>query len=395
MLYSSIANLANLRRRSVRDGTREFYDAVVIRAFEIATAPYLEANPGGGDQIAYDAQTTVVPAAVDPAIFALLRKFHRNRQYAMDARKRADLSLGALLRTQLGWSLNKPTEERNAIAEQAKELIATGERLLSWQSRDAERQRKHDEKQAGKVKPKDYEELAMPSGLDNPDFLEWEPVIMASLRSREPMSLTEEAAKDRMNELATHLPVAQWWRDNVFEGTLVSLATVIAETGDITDYGNVKDADGKPIGYHTIARVWKRMGVAVMDGVRQGGLLKTAPKAAWIAHGYVRRRRSLLYVIGEALIKGNDHYRAIYHAEKSRQRAKAQAAGLTVAPSAKIPEKRKAEFISDGHIANKSRRYMEKELLRDLWCAWNGRAKPPMTPSARLPSQPIADADEA
>ena len=45
MLYSSIANLANLRRRSVRDGTREFYDAVVIRALELATAPYLEANP--------------------------------------------------------------------------------------------------------------------------------------------------------------------------------------------------------------------------------------------------------------------------------------------------------------------------------------------------------------
>ena len=341
-----------------------------------------DTNPGGGDQMALDAHITTVPAAVDPAIFALLRKAHRNRQYAMDARKRADLSLGALLRTQLGWSLNKPTEERNAIADQAKELIATGERLLSWQSKDAERRRKHDEKQAGKAKPKAYEELAMPSGLDNPEFLEWEPVIMASLRSREPMSLTEEAAKDRMNELAAHLPVAQWWREHVFEGTLVSLATIIAETGDLA-------------GYATVSKVWKRMGVAVMDGVRQGGLSKTAPKAAWIAHGYVRRRRSLLYVIGEALIKGNDHYRAIYHAEKERQRAKAAEAGLTVAPSAKIPEKRKAEFISDGHIANRSRRYMEKQLLADLWCAWNGRASVRMTPKQSLPSQPIADADEA
>ena len=338
------------------------------------------ADPSGGDHGNVDTHANHVPVAVGPAIFALLRKFHRNRQYAMDARKRADLSLGALLRTQLGWSLNKPTEERNAIAEQAKELIATGERLLAWQSKDTERRRKHDEK--SRAKPKAYAPLAMPDGLDNPEFLEWEPVIMASLYSREPMALTEEAAKERMNELAAKLPVAQWWRDNVFEGTLVSLATIIAETGDLA-------------GYATVSKVWKRMGVAVMDGVRQGGLSKNAPKDAWIAHGYVRRRRSLLYVIGEALIKGNDHYRAIYHAEKERQRAKAQAAGLTVAPSAKIPEKRKAEFISDGHVANKSRRYMEKQLLADLWCAWNGRAKVRMMPTESLSSQPIADADEA
>ena len=44
-MHTAIANLANLRRRSVRDGTRDLYDAVVIRALEIATAPYLEANP--------------------------------------------------------------------------------------------------------------------------------------------------------------------------------------------------------------------------------------------------------------------------------------------------------------------------------------------------------------
>lgn len=44
-MHTAIANLANLRRRSVRDGTREFYDAVIIRALEKATAPYVEANP--------------------------------------------------------------------------------------------------------------------------------------------------------------------------------------------------------------------------------------------------------------------------------------------------------------------------------------------------------------
>ena len=335
-------------------------------------------------------QDIVTISVCDETFYAQLAKSHRNRQFAMNQRKRVDLALGALIRQSLGWSKQLPTDERKAIAAKTEWLIDTGEKFMAWQDRDNERRAKFEEDELERDlavnssrkprKAKLYASLKLPIGLDDPTFTEWGDVIIATLAGRQPMAKIEEAAKDRMNELAAHLPVAQWWRDNVFEGTLVSLATIIAETGDLA-------------GYATVSKVWKRMGVAVMDGVRQGGLSKNASKDAWIAHGYVRRRRSLLYVIGEALIKGNDHYLAIYHAEKERQRAKAVAAGLTVAPSAKIPEKRKAEFISDGHIANRSRRYMEKQLLADLWCAWNGRAKGVLTPNERLPSQPIAEAE--
>lgn len=297
-----------------------------------------------------------------PELFAQLKHFHRIRQFAMEGRKQSDLRLGALLRESLGWSLSKPKEERDIIAEHALALIATGEKLLKWQVIVAE-------KPATKRKPPD---------TSDPAFMEWQDVIMASLASRDPMAKTEDKATEQMETLAGELPVAAWWRANVFKGSLVSLAVLIAETGDLSNYA-------------TVSKVWKRMGVAVMDGVRQGGLTKSAPKAEWIAHGYVRRRRSLLFVIGDTLIKQNEHYRGVYLKEKDRQRAIAEAKGLKVVPSAKIPKAHAAEFMSDGHVHNRARRYMEKQLLLDLWVEWRA-AKVLMNPIAQLPPEPNSEA---
>ena len=300
----------------------------------------------------------------DETFFGELTKAHRTNQFAMEARKRADLSLGALLRTQLGWTLAKPAEERKAIAEQAADLIATGEKLLKWEERLAK-------KPDSKAKP--------PEGLSEPVFQEWQQVIMAALRGRLPMSMLEDDAAARMDEMAEQLPVAGWWKENVFSGSLTSLARITAEVGDFTKYP-------------TIAKVWKRMGLAVMGDVRQGGLAKGAKAEAWISHGYSPKRRAIMYVIGGSLIKQNEHYHGIYLAEKERQRAKAEDEGLIVAPSATIPDKRKAEFRSDGHVHKRAQRYMEKRLLRDLWVAWQAEAKVAVKPICVLPPHPISEA---
>jgi hypothetical protein len=135
--------------------------------------------------------------------------------------------------------------------------------------------------------------------------------------------------------------------------------------------------DGVPSACSARERVWKRLGLAVIDGVRQGGLPKSASKDDWIAHGYSRVRRSRMFVIGDALIKANGEYRAVYLARKEYERQRAEAAGLTVAPALKIPKARANEFISDGIIHRRAQRYREKRLLRDLWQAWNrGKATP-------------------
>ena len=122
-----------------------------------------------------------------------------------------------------------------------------------------------------------------------------------------------------------------------------SIGQIICEAGNLSNYSNP-------------AKLWKRMGLAVIDGKRQGlGLSGNAEKAA--KHGYSPRRRSVMYTIGDALIKQNRDgdvplkYRQLYLDEKTRQ----QELNPDMKPI---------------HIHRRAQRKMEKELLKDFWVAW-------------------------
>lgn len=264
-----------------------------------------------------------------------IRGHHRRRVFAMEQRKRADLAIGAFLRTQLGWRLDLPKPEQKAIAERAKALVVAGERVVAGKKPD------------------------LPNG-----YAEWAEVIEMSLAARAPFDQVEAKATKEMKRLAQQLSAWETFGVDVRGFGELSLAVIVGEAGDLSLYGS-----------HS--KLWKRMGLAVMgrgDGLsdrRQGGLAKGAPKGDWIAHGYNANRRSRMFVIGDSMFKTGP-YRQVYLARKAYEIAQAQAEGLTVAPSAKIPEKRKAEFRSDGHVHRRAQRYMEKRLLRDLWRAWRG-----------------------
>lgn len=263
---------------------------------------------------------------------AEIRYFHRNRCYAMETRKALDLRLGWFLKTQLGWSKSAPKPERDAIAMLATDFVKTGEKIAKGV--DVER-------------PKGFDEL--------------EGIILAAIMARAPFDSVEKDAKKAMEKLALSLPVWEW-ADGIRGFGPVSLAIIIAETGDLFHYSNP-------------AKVWKRMGVGIVGDVRQGGLPKTAKKEDWVAHGYSRTRRSRMWNIGDALVKGNrdGRYRTLYLDRKEYEAAKAVAEGLIVAPSASIPKGKAVEYRSQGHIHRRAQRYMEKRLLRDLWNTWKGQ----------------------
>jgi hypothetical protein len=277
-----------------------------------------------------------------PEICVAIRYQHRQRVFAMEQRKRADLALGSFLRMVLGWSLAIPKAEQEAIRANAARLQEIGDKVAKQLAKPEE-----------KRKPVD--------GSDDPAFAEWRDIIMAAVKSRAPFDEIEAAAAKEMERLAQTLPVWQEFGAGVHGFGARSLAIIVAEAGDLSLYPKK-------------GHLWKRMGVALVDGVRQGGLSKTAGKEAWIAHGYNRERRSRMWTVGDSLIKAHGPYREVYLARKAYERERAEAAGLIVAPSAKIPTKRAAEFMSDGHVHRRAQRYMEKRLLRDLWQAWNGRA---------------------
>jgi len=287
--------------------------------------------------------TQAVHVASLAETIATIRAAHRERCFWMEQRKRADLSLGAYLRTVLGWTLDKPLAERNAIRKQAQEIIDSGEKYVRESRRVVNRATK------GKG----------PAMLpDIPDALRpFAHIVVPQIEMRGKTDELEAVPTKAMTRLAEQLPVHQWALGVRGFGAL-GLAIIVGEAGDLGNYANP-------------AKLWKRMGVAVIDGKRQGGLLKTAAKSEWTAHGYNRVRRSRLYTIGSALImSGETPYRQVYLDRKRYETERAQAEGLTVAPAAKIPKNRHEEYRSLGHIDNRARRYVEKRLLRDLWRAW-------------------------
>lgn len=260
-----------------------------------------------------------------------IRALHRNRCYAMESRKIVDLRLGALLRRARGWRRDLPDNERKAIADAAAALVK------------------------------------------DPAGSEYEGLIIASLKSKEPFVKIEKVALNRMERLAETLPVWGTFGEPIRGFGLGSLAVIVAESGMITADPSLPPENGN---YPDHSKLWKRMGLAVMDGIRQGGLTSNASKEDWIAHGYSPMRRSRMWNIGDALIKGNRDglYRTLYLKRKEYELAREP----DMQP---IMAHRRAQ------------RYMEKRLLKDLWRAWREAIKPMAErPIAALPPAEIRDA---
>lgn len=302
--------------------TRASPDA--MRQFSDIAAP----NAGDAAPVRLSSDPLTAASSLAP-IIAEIRTWHRQRVFAMDQRKRSDLALGAFIRTGLGWSRAKDKAENDKIKKRASDLIALGEKVFDGKD----------------------------NAVGNPDFAQLGGIVIASLKGREHWDGLESDATKEMERLAKSLPVWASFGDPIKGFGPRSLGVIIGETGDLSFYSNP-------------AKIWKRMGIAVMNGIRQGGLRKTASKEDWIAHGYNAKRRSFMYVIGDVLIKNKSEYRDLYLERKDIERAKAAALGLTVAPAAKIPAKLKDQYRSDGHIHALAQRYMEKRLLRNLWRAW-------------------------
>jgi hypothetical protein len=275
---------------------------------------------------------------------ALIRRAHRKRMFAMDQRKRADLALGSFLRLMHGWQKDGDEETNKAAREIALAMIEAGEKEAKGKPFNA---------------PEGYEE--------------WQQVILASIAARAPFDGIEAAQTRQMEKLAETLPVWEWVQD-VRGFSARFLATIVAEAGDLSAYPKK-------------GHLWKRMGLAVFDGRRQGGLPKNASADDWIAHGYNRKRRSQMYVIGDVLVKVGDHYKQVFRDRCAYEHAKAIADGFEVVSSTEstietwskrglvVRKVTKAKFnaatmVGAGHLHRRSQRYMEKMLLRDLLREW-------------------------
>jgi hypothetical protein len=167
---------------------------------------------------------------------------------------------------------------------------------------------------------------------------------MPLVEARDSIEEHRLAIEKLLSKQAKSLPVAPWVGDVRGFGIL-SLAAIVGEAGDLSNYSNP-------------AKLWKRMGLAVMpNGERQR---RFADKEMAIAAGYNPSRRSVVWNIGDCLIKASSpQYRAVYDARRLRT-------------AVTHPDWPKAHSHAD------ATRVMTKRLLLDLWKAWRA-AKTNMT----------------
>jgi hypothetical protein len=164
------------------------------------------------------------------------------------------------------------------------------------------------------------------------------PVLAMHLKELEK---SQKPYDKEIEELAESLPVWSSYASGVRGFGPKLLGLIVGETGDFSNYANP-------------AKIWKRMGVGVMpDGTRQ----RRVKGEEAIAHGYVAERRSLVFMLGDCLIKGNqdEPYRKLYDERKAFELAR-------------LPDDAKGV---KGWAHLRASRYMQKRVLVDLWKAWH------------------------
>jgi hypothetical protein len=161
-----------------------------------------------------------------------------------------------------------------------------------------------------------------------------------------PFVQAQTATEKKLTKMVKGLAVYPWAKSVSGLGE-ISLSAIIGELGD------------EPTNYKSVSAIWKRMGLAVINGDRQR---RVAGDAA-IEHGYNPQRRSIMWNIGACLIKAQ--VRKDPDDEEKR---------IAIGDYGQVYLDRKAyeaeRGISKAQSHNRAQRFMEKRLLRDLWRAW-------------------------
>lgn len=136
--------------------------------------------------------------------------------------------------------------------------------------------------------------------------------IASSLTLARGAMAVEDGAAKHLEKLAAHLPVSGWMDSAEQRGFgLLSLAQMIGEAGDLRNFRDTP----KPNGHtgHGYEKLWSFLGLAPftkggktqMGSTWKSGRGGTLTAKEWTAFGYSPRRRSLIWVIGDSLLKQN------------------------------------------------------------------------------------------
>lgn len=172
------------------------------------------------------------------------------------------------------------------------------------------------------------------------------------MQARSILESNRKATEKAMERLAKELPAVSFV-ESVHGFGIGSLAAVVGECGDLSNYS-------------THSKLWKRMGLAPLNGKAmatwrsKGGLTSDQ----WQEAGYSPSRRSIAWNIGACVMKAQSAkidketgevlkpagpYRVLYDQRKELELTRCE---------------------TKGHANARALRYLDKRILRDLWKAW-------------------------
>jgi hypothetical protein len=300
----------------------------------------------------------------------------------------------AEIRRLLGWSRDNPEAVNKKINKRAMNLVSYVEAEHDADAAEHELKSLRDDppekvESALKDRIRKARKAQDKAGLSVEDTvaaMENQDIIIAAYLGREHWAILISKTEKSMKGLAKKLPIFTW-AESVRGLGEIGIATIIGETGNLSKYA-------------TKERVWKRLGLAVIKGKRQGSPGRGASAQDWIDHGYAKIRRSQSWKINDALIRAQwrgakededtgeitdgyalGPYGELYAQQKVEEHRRndageyAHVAAEIVldckARRTKANPENLAGRLTKKHLDNKARRIVEKQLVEDMWREWN------------------------
>lgn len=289
----------------------------------------------GEDRASSGLPPIVAPPDLSPTIDALAELQFRRTTYIREVNA-LNNRVRSMIRRALGWQWDMPEKDREALNKKAIKLQSLIEK--------------------GETVP----DADVPAG--NAMMAD----VLVFARSRDPLDAARKQVEKDMRKLARSLPIWSAWAEGVRGLGDLGMAVIVAEAGDIGSYSNP-------------AKLWKRLGLAVINGERQQ---KKADADLAAEHGYNPRRRAEMYaVIADPLFRSQwrgvkeadgivtpagpiGPYGEVYAYEKAKAQPRIEA-------TKELPAKDRWNGL---RVERHARRLMTKRLLVDLWKAWRRAA---------------------
>jgi hypothetical protein len=271
-----------------------------------------------------------------------LAELQRVRLFCIVSQSRCDRSMESALARCLGFDPNATEAERKAVFARAKAIRVAVE----------------NENEFDPLPPGDQRAESLAAFL---------PLVPISAQARSTWDVHREGAEAEMRRLVITLPVYAWAKEHARGVGEIGLARIVGSAPLIGVYV-------------TPQKLWKRMGVAVIDGERQQ---KKSDADEALIHGYAPTRRAELWSVCSDTM-----FRHQWRKNESVDE-EADAPGRPIGAYGFVYQQRKLHTLSRiaetdalsfkdkakwtrSRCDKDARRVMSKEFLRDLWSVWRG-----------------------